>query len=137
LHAIGNQIILSKPDAKVIYMTAEKFMNSFIDASRKNMIMEFKDDLRSAYALIIDDIHFLSGKEGTENELFHTINELKQMNKKVILSGSTFPFLIDGLNINLVNEIASTISYSKFLIRRIIRRFTSFTIWFNRGVARR
>lgn len=110
LHAIGNQIILSKPDAKVIYMTAERFMNSFIDASRKNMIIQFKDDLRSAYALIIDDIHFLSGKEGTENELFHTINELKQMNKKIVLSGATSPFLIDGLNINLVNEIASNLT---------------------------
>ena len=110
LHAIGNRIISLKPDAKVLYMTAEKFMYSFIKHSKEKTLIEFKDDLRNAYCLIVDDVHFLSGRESTENEFFHTINELKQMNKKIVLSGNESPFLIDGLSKVLANEIASNLT---------------------------
>lgn len=110
LHAIGNQIVASKPDAKVLYITAEKFMYSFIKHSKEKTLIEFKDELRSLYCLIIDDIHFLSGKTATENELFHTISELKSMNSKVILSGNASPFLINGLSNSLANEIASNLT---------------------------
>ncbi len=109
LQAIGNQIIAFKPDAKVLYMTAEKFMYSFIKHSKEKTLIEFKDDLRSAYCLIIDDIDFLASKEGTESELFHTICELRQMDKRIVLAGSASPFLIEGLSKNLATEIASNL----------------------------
>ncbi len=109
LHSIGNQIVSQKPDAKVIYMSAEKFMYEFIKHSRAKTLMEFKDDLRSAYCLIIDDINFLSGKEGSEIELSHTIRELSDAGKRVILAGNKSPFMIDGLSKQLKSEISSSL----------------------------
>ena len=125
LHAIGNRIVSLKPDAKVLYMTAEKFMYLFIKHSKDKNLIDFKDDLRSAYCLIVDDIHFLSGREATENEFFHTINELKQMNKKIVLSGNDSPFLINGLSKTLSTEIASNLtieipSFDSALRKKII-----------------
>ena len=76
MHAIGNKIKKLFPDKKIIYVTSEKFMNDFIENVRKKTPMNFKEFYRSADVLLIDDIQFLEKKESTQDELFHTFNEL-------------------------------------------------------------
>jgi chromosomal replication initiator protein len=75
LQAIGHHIMAQKPGAKVLYATCERFTNDFINAVRGGKGKEFKDIYRNVDALLIDDIQFMTGKEGTQEEFFHTFNE--------------------------------------------------------------
>jgi len=91
MQAIGNHIIKHNPNAKVIYITSEKFTNEFIRAIEINKKTEFKSKYRNMDVLIIDDIQFLIGKSSTQEEFFHLFNELYENNKQIIISSDKPP----------------------------------------------
>lgn len=97
LQAVGNEIAKQNPRAKILYVTSEKFTNDFIYAIRTNKTKEFKDVYRTVDALLIDDIQFITGKEGTQEEFFHTFNALHQNNKQIIITSDRPPKAISGL----------------------------------------
>ena len=91
MHAIGLRVRERRPDRRVIYLSAEKFMYQFIRALRFKSIMEFKELFRSVDVLLIDDVQFIGGKESTQEEFFHTFNALVDQNKQVVVSGDRSP----------------------------------------------
>ena len=91
MHAIGLRVRERRPDKRVIYLSAEKFMYQFIRALRFKNIMSFKELFRSVDVLLIDDVQFIGGKESTQEEFFHTFNALVDQNKQVIVSGDRSP----------------------------------------------
>jgi len=82
LHAVGNGILAKKPDAKVIYMHSERFVQDMVKALQNNAIEEFKRYYRSVDALLIDDIQFFANKERSQEEFFHTFNALLEGNQQ-------------------------------------------------------
>lgn len=97
LHAVGNGIIAKKPDAKVIYMHSERFVQDMVKALQNNAIEEFKRYYRSVDALLIDDIQFFANKERSQEEFFHTFNALLEGNQQIILTSDRYPKEIDGV----------------------------------------
>lgn len=93
IHSIGHFIHRHHPDLRVRYVTAEQFTNDLINAlrSRENSIKDFRDRYRRNDVLMIDDIQFLEGKERTQEEVFHTFNELHAAGKQIILSSDRPP----------------------------------------------
>jgi chromosomal replication initiator protein len=86
VQAIGNSVYREFPDLKVAYVTVETFANEFILSIQKKTGHQFKNKYRSVDVLLIDDIHFLEGKEGTQEELFHTFNALYDANKQMVFT---------------------------------------------------
>jgi chromosomal replication initiator protein len=86
IQAIGNSVYHEFPDLKVSYVTVETFANEFILSIQKKTGHQFKNKYRSVDVLLIDDIHFLEGKEGTQEELFHTFNALYDANKQMVFT---------------------------------------------------
>ncbi len=86
VQAIGNSVYKEFPDLKVAYVTVEAFANEFILSIQKKTGHQFKNKYRSVDVLLIDDIHFLEGKEGTQEELFHTFNALYDANKQMVFT---------------------------------------------------
>jgi chromosomal replication initiator protein len=84
--AIGNSVYREFPELKVVYVTVETFANEFILSIQKKTGHQFKNRYRSVDVLLIDDIHFLEGKEGTQEELFHTFNALYDANKQMVFT---------------------------------------------------
>lgn len=97
MHAIAWHIRECHPERKVIYLSAEKFMYLFVKALRFKDIMSFKDQFRSVDVLMIDDFQFISGKESTQEEFFHTFNALVDQNRQVIISADKSPSDLEGL----------------------------------------
>ncbi len=95
LQALGNE--LAKKDKKVCYLTSEKFTNDLITALRNKKMPQFKERYRKLDVLIIDDIQFIAGKESTQEEFFHTFNELYEKNKQIIISSDSLPRAISTL----------------------------------------
>lgn len=91
MHAIGHYVLDHNPNAKVLYISSEKFTNEFINAVRDNVGESFRNKYRKIDVLLIDDIQFLSGKEGTQEEFFHTFNTLHEKNKQIIISSDRQP----------------------------------------------
>ncbi len=91
MHAIGNKIKENHPDFKIIYVTSEQFMNEFVDSLVSNSPMQFKRKYRSADVLLIDDVQFLENKEGLQEEVFHTFNDLYARNKQIVLTSDRMP----------------------------------------------
>lgn len=101
LQAIGHHVIENRPGAKVLYVTCERFTNDFIQTVRGGRAKEFKDTYRNVDVLLIDDIQFMAGKEATQEEFFHTFNELHQGNKQIVLTSDRSPKDIQGLEARL------------------------------------
>ena len=97
LHAVGNGILLNKPDAKIAYMHSERFVQDMVRALQNNAIEKFKQYYRSVDALLIDDIQFSANKERTQEEFFHTFNALLEGNQQIILTSDRYPKEIDGV----------------------------------------
>lgn len=97
LHAIGNSVLARKPNAKVVYMSSETFTNELIQALRNARMDEFKQRMRSAEVLLIDDIQFMSGKERTQEEFFHTFNTLYNAKHQIVITSDKIPHDIAGL----------------------------------------
>ena len=107
LNALANELSLTKPSVNLIYISADKFMYSFVKALKENDTYRFKQSFKSADVLIIDDIQFIAGKESTAKELFHIIDDYITNGKQVIIASNNSPFLIEGLNDSIKSRIAS------------------------------
>ena len=116
MHAIAWHIREREPRRAVIYLSAEKFMYRFIRALREQNTVDFKEQFRSADVLLIDDVQFISGKESTQEEFFHTFNTLVDQGRQIVLSADKSPSDLDGiqerlksrLNCGLVADIHAT-----------------------------
>jgi chromosomal replication initiator protein len=99
MQAIGHQILQKSPNKRILYVSSETFVNDYIGAveSGSGKAKDFKNHYRNVDVLLIDDIQFLSGKEGTQEEFFHTFNHLHQNNKQVVLTADRTPKAIRGL----------------------------------------
>lgn len=105
MHAIGNHILSHSPQTKVLYITSEKYTNEFIDALSKHQITAFRERYRqNVDVLMIDDVQFLSGKESTQEEIFHNINDLFNADKQIILSSDRPPKNIATLSDRLCSR---------------------------------
>ncbi len=91
LNAIGNHTIDRSPDIKLIYIPAEQFTNEFVYAMRNDKMGAFKEKYRNADILLIDDIQFIAGKTGTQEELFYTFNALYESQKQIVISSDRPP----------------------------------------------
>lgn len=105
LHSIGNEMLRRNGKAKVLYVTCEHFTNDFIQAVRSGRAKEFKDRYRTVDLLLIDDIQFITGKEGTQEEFFHTFNALHQENKQIVISSDRAPKAIAALEKRLLSRL--------------------------------
>lgn len=85
MQAVGQYVLQHQPNAKVIYITTERFTNDFIFAIQENQLSKFRKKYRGADVLLIDDIHFLAGKERIQEEFFHTFNELFESQRQIFL----------------------------------------------------
>ena len=97
MHAVGNEILKKKPDAKVIYLHSERFVADMVKALQSNAMNEFKKYYRSVDALLIDDIQFFAGKERSQEEFFHTFNALLEGERQLILTSDRYPKEINGV----------------------------------------
>lgn len=104
LQATGNEILRRFPDKVVVYLTSERFTNEIIEAIGKRNSKAFKDRYRKVDCLIIDDIQFLANKEMTQQEFFHTFNELYDNNKQIIISSDRAPKELSVLQDRLVSR---------------------------------
>jgi len=104
MQAIGNTILAKNKGKKIVYLSSEKFTNEFIQAVSHGNADKFKNFYRSVDVLMIDDIQFLSGKEGTQEEFFHTFNTLHQAQKQIIITSDRPPKSIPALEARLVSR---------------------------------
>lgn len=105
LQAIGNE--LANKSIKILYTTSENFTNRYVQSIRSGAGKEFKDKFRNVDLLLIDDVQFMGGKDGTQQEFFHTFNELQQTDKQMILTSDKPPKLIPALEQRLASRFES------------------------------
>lgn len=105
MHAIAWHIATAHPNRRVIYLSAEKFMYQFIRALRFRDTMAFKEQFRSVDVLMIDDVQFISGKDSTQEEFFHTFNALVDQNRQVIISADKSPSDLEGMEERLKSRL--------------------------------
>ncbi|MCM3906939.1 chromosomal replication initiator protein DnaA [Trueperella bernardiae] len=109
LHAIGNYFLSLFPGSRVLYTSSEEFTNMFINAMMRKEGHNFKNLFRSVDILLIDDIQFLSHKEGTLEEFFNTFNALATANKQIVITSDVAPRLLDGFEERMISRFASGI----------------------------
>ena len=97
MHAIGQYVLHHDPSLTLTYISSERFMNEMINAVRYDRILDFRERYRSVDVLLVDDIQFVSGKEGTQTEFFHTFNALYDSQKQIVLSRDRPPHEIPAL----------------------------------------
>lgn len=107
LSAIAWTAQKNRPDAKIMLLTAEKFISSFVKSVMEKTMTRFKDELRSTDLLLIDDVHFIGGKNSSQEELFHTLSAVMQAGKRVIFSGDRPPALITELETRLRSHLSA------------------------------
>jgi len=106
MHAIGHDYLARHPQAKVVYMSAEKFMFEFVSAMRAKDTFSFKQRLRAADVLMIDDVQFIAGKESTQEEFFHTMNELISAGRRLVISADRSPQDLDGIESRILSRLS-------------------------------
>jgi len=104
LHAIGQHVSGSRKNARVAYLSSEKFTNEYIDAIQNNKLVAFRKKYRQTDVLLIDDIQFLAGKERIQEEFFHTFNALHESHKQIVLTCDRPASEIQGLENRLVSR---------------------------------
>jgi chromosomal replication initiator protein len=97
MHAVGQYVLEHDRSLKLTYISSERFMNEMINAVRYDRILDFRERYRSVDVLLVDDIQFLAGKEGTQTEFFHTFNALYDSQKQIVLSSDSPPHEIPSL----------------------------------------
>jgi len=97
MHAIGQYVLQHDSSLRLTYISSERFMNEMINALRYDRILDFRERYRSVDVLLVDDIQFVSGKEGTQTEFFHTFNALYDAQKQIVLSSDHPPHEIPAL----------------------------------------
>jgi chromosomal replication initiator protein len=106
MHAIGNAFAAALPDARVAYMSAEKFMVEFLAAMRAKDTIAFKQRLRSVDLLMIDDVQFIAGKDSTQEEFFHTMNEIIGAGKRLVITADRSPQNLEGIQDRILSRMA-------------------------------
>ena len=104
MHAVAHQMLTNNPNAKIAYVSTEKFTNEFIHAIRENKLSKFRKYYRNVDALLVDDIHFLSGKESTQEEFFHTFNDLFESGRQIFLASDRPANEIERLENRLISR---------------------------------
>ncbi len=104
VNAIGHEVLERTPDARVMYLSSESFMNELIAALRRDRMDEFKNRFRRIDVLIVDDVQFLAGRERTQEEFFHTFNSLYEGHHQIVLTSDKFPKEIPELEERLRNR---------------------------------
>jgi|TARA_Y100000294_G_scaffold119223_2_gene110680 chromosomal replication initiator protein len=112
MQAAGNMIIERDPEAKVVYVHSERFVQDMVKALQHNAISEFKKHYRSLDALLIDDIQFFAGKKGSQEEFFHTFNALLDGQRQVVITSDRFPREISGVQERLISRFGSGLTVS-------------------------
>ena len=106
MHAIGNFIINQNPKKKILYVTSEQFTNELNNSIQTNKNEEFRNKYRKVDLLLIDDIQFIADKDRTQEEFFHTFNELHEANKQIVLTSDKPPKEIKSLEERLISRFA-------------------------------
>ena len=104
LCAVKNEILLSHPEYNIVFVSAETFVNEFVNSVRNNLTEEFKKKYRSADMFLVDDVQFFSGKRESQNELFHTFNDLHSAGKQIILTSDRPPKEINDIEERLLTR---------------------------------
>ncbi|MBN8811797.1 MAG: chromosomal replication initiator protein DnaA [Sphingomonas sp.] len=107
MHAIGHAFLEANPEATAIYVTAERFMFEFVQALRNKDTHAFKARLRSVDLLMIDDLQFIGGKDATQQEFFHTVNEFMSSGKRLVIAADRAPQALEGFEPRLAGRLAS------------------------------
>src|SRR4051794_13691351 len=97
MHAVGHYVLQHDRNLKLTYISSERFMNEMINAVRYDRVIDFRERYRTVDVLLVDDIQFLAGKEGTQTEFFHTFNALYDSQKQIVLSSDCPPREIPAL----------------------------------------
>ncbi len=106
MHAIGSSVLAARPGMKVVYLSAEKFMVEFLAALRARDTISFKQRLRSADLLMVDDVQFIAGKESTQEEFFHTMNEIISAGRWLVISADRSPQNLEGIESRILSRLA-------------------------------
>jgi chromosomal replication initiator protein len=106
LHAIGQDFLARRPGARVVSMSAEKFMVEFVRALKENDTIGFKSRLRSADLLLIDDVQFIAGKDSTQEEFFHTMNEIITAGRRLVITSDRAPQDLDGIAPRILSRLS-------------------------------
>ncbi|MFP4156716.1 MAG: chromosomal replication initiator protein DnaA [Opitutales bacterium] len=104
MHAVAHQMLVNNSAARIAYVSTEKFTNEFIHAIRENKLAKFRRFYRNVDALLVDDIHFLSGKESTQEEFFHTFNDLFESGRQIFLASDRPANEIERLENRLISR---------------------------------
>ncbi|MBC9030975.1 chromosomal replication initiator protein DnaA [Sphingomonas sp. JC676] len=107
MHAIGHAFLEANPEATAIYSTGERFMFEFVQALRNKDTHAFKTRLRSVDLLMIDDLQFIGGKDATQEEFFHTVNEFMGAGKRLVIAADRAPQALEGFETRLAGRLAS------------------------------
>ncbi|OYW78822.1 MAG: hypothetical protein B7Z26_09150, partial [Asticcacaulis sp. 32-58-5] len=107
LNAIAWEAKVRRPDAKIVYLTAEKFTNTFVKAVMDRSQSVFKEDIRSADLLLIDDVHFIGGKTSSQEELFHTLTALIEKNRRIVFTADRPPTQLTEIEARLRSHLSS------------------------------
>ena len=107
VHSIGNRALDNFPDLKIVYVSSETFTNELVTAIREQTTQQFKDKYRKVDILIVDDVQFLEGKDQTQEEMFHTFNELYSASKQIVLTSDLPPKELTGLEARLTSRFAA------------------------------
>jgi chromosomal replication initiator protein len=97
MHAVGQYVLIHDRNLKLTYISAERFMNEMINAVRYDRIIDFRERYRTVDVLLVDDVQFIAGKEGTQTEFFHTFNALYDSQKQIVISSDCPPHEIPQL----------------------------------------
>ena len=106
MHAIGTAYLAAVPEARVLLMSAERFMFDFVSALRNRDTHSFKTRLRSADLLLVDDLQFIAGKDSTQEEFFHTMNEVMGAGKRLVISADRCPQGLDGVEARITSRLS-------------------------------
>jgi chromosomal replication initiator protein len=107
LNALAWEAMHTAPDRKVVYLTAERFLSTFVRALMEKQAAAFKDELRSADLLLIDDVHFIGGKQSTQEELFHTLAALMEDGRRVVFSADRPPAALTEVDARLRSHLSA------------------------------
>ncbi len=97
MHAVGHMLLRNSPNLKLTYVTSERFMNEMINAVRYDRMLDFRERYRAVDVIMVDDVQFMAGKDGTQNEFFHTFNALHESQKQIVISSDCPPQEISSL----------------------------------------
>ncbi len=126
MHAIGNEVLVTNRNAKVLYVTSERFTNEFIDALKNASTEKFRQKYRNIDVLLIDDIQFIAGKERLQEEFFHTFNTLHESGKQIVISSDRpprdIPLLEDRLKSRFEWGLIADVSMADYETRLAILR---------------